>query len=116
MDAWAYLLGVLGSIPLDWCSRRYVERTLSYELLEELPIPVYSTRDPRSVHLIGAVGRLAATDNRFAKWAETVGVECGPLADDQKDHMIHELDAAVAHLCGLSESHLVHIFETFHEG
>ena len=30
--------------------------------------------------------------------------------------MIAELDAVVAHLYGLSESHLTHIFETFHEG
>jgi hypothetical protein len=29
--------------------------------------------------------------------------------------MIHELDAVVAHLYGLSEKQLVHIFETFHE-
>jgi hypothetical protein len=30
--------------------------------------------------------------------------------------MICELDAAVAHLYGLTERRLVHIFETFHEG
>ncbi len=30
--------------------------------------------------------------------------------------MIHEIDAVVAHLYGLSEPPLVHIFETFHEG
>jgi hypothetical protein len=30
--------------------------------------------------------------------------------------MIFELDAVVAHLYGLTEAHLVHIFETFHEG
>jgi hypothetical protein len=30
--------------------------------------------------------------------------------------MIHELDAVVAHLYGLSEAQLRHIFETFHEG
>jgi len=30
--------------------------------------------------------------------------------------MIQELDAVVAHLYGLEEQHLVHIFETFHEG
>ena len=30
--------------------------------------------------------------------------------------MIHELDAVVGHLYGLSESQLTHIFETFHEG
>ena len=30
--------------------------------------------------------------------------------------MIHELDAVVAHLYGLSEAQVGHIFETFHEG
>ncbi|MHB1465053.1 MAG: hypothetical protein ACYCXU_08065 [Thermoleophilia bacterium] len=30
--------------------------------------------------------------------------------------MICELDAVAAHLYGLSEQHLRHIFETFHEG
>ena len=30
--------------------------------------------------------------------------------------MIRELDAVVAHLYGLNERHLRHIFETFHEG
>ena len=30
--------------------------------------------------------------------------------------MIYELDAVVAHLYGLKQKHLTHIFETFHEG
>jgi hypothetical protein len=30
--------------------------------------------------------------------------------------MIYELDAVVAHLYGLTERQLIHIFETFHEG
>ena len=30
--------------------------------------------------------------------------------------MIHEFDAVVAHLHGLSEPQLLHIFEIFHEG
>ena len=61
-------------------------------------------------------GRLACPDKRFAKWAKAVGVECGKLDATEKDDMIAELDAVVAHLYGLSESHLMHIFETFHEG
>jgi hypothetical protein len=44
-----------------------------------------------------------------------VGVECGPLEPDEKEDRINELDAAVAHLYGLTEAHLRHIFETFHE-
>ncbi len=34
----------------------------------------------------------------------------------EKDDMIAELDAVVAHLYGLTETQLRHIFETFHEG
>ena len=30
--------------------------------------------------------------------------------------MIYELDAVVAHLYGLNEKQLIHIFETFHKG
>jgi hypothetical protein len=43
-------------------------------------------------------------------------VECGPLEAAEKNDMIHELDAVVAHLYGLKEKQLVHIFEAFHEG
>ncbi|MDE2722627.1 MAG: hypothetical protein OXI59_04550 [Gemmatimonadota bacterium] len=61
-------------------------------------------------------GRLACPDERFSTWADAVGVEYGSLAADEKNDMIYELDAAVAHLYGLSEPQLVHIYETFHEG
>ena len=43
-------------------------------------------------------------------------MEYGKLDAAEKDDMIAELDAVVAHLYGLSESHLTHVFETFHEG
>ena len=36
--------------------------------------------------------------------------------EHQGGYMIHELDAVVAHLYGLTEPQLRHIFETFHEG
>ena len=51
-----------------------------------------------------------------AEWAEAVGVECGPIPEPEKEAMIFELDAVVAHLYGLTEAHVRHIFETFHEG
>jgi len=60
--------------------------------------------------------RLAAADKRFSGWADAVGVEYGRLEEDEKEDMIHELDAVSAHHYGLSEKHLIHIFETFHDG
>ena len=111
-----YLLGVLCSMPLDWYARRFVETHVSFFVLNPFPIPRPLRKDRLWRRTVELAGRLAAADARFAEWAKAVGVEFGPLEVDEKDAMIHELDAVVAHLYGLSERHLVHIFETFHEG
>ncbi len=112
----AYLLGVLSSLPLDWYARRFVEVSMNFFIFNPFPVPRPPVDHPRRRRAIELVGRLASPDKRFAAWAKDVGVACGPLAPDEKEDMIHELDAVVAHLYGLTKSHLVHIFETFHEG
>ena len=112
----AFLLGVLASIPLDWYARRFVEVNLNYFILNPFPIPRPERENSYGQRAVELAGRLACPDERFAAWAETVGVECGPLASDEKEDMIHELDAVVSHLYGLNESQVVHIFQTFHEG
>jgi len=112
----AFLLGVLSSLSLDWYARRFIETAVNFFIFNPLPVP----RPPRESKLwqraVSLAGRLAAVDDRFADWAKAVGVECGPLDASAKAHHIHELDAVVAHLYGLTEQQLVHIFETFHEG
>ncbi len=112
----AFLLGILSSIPLDWYARRFVETHVNYYVFNPFPIPRPPRDDPRWRRVVALAGRLACPDDRFAEWAEAVGVECGPLAEEEKQEMINELDAVVARLYGLSEAQLVHIFETFHEG
>jgi hypothetical protein len=112
----AYLIGVLSSIPLDWYARRFVETPLTYAVLNPFPIPRPRPKDHCRQRLIRLAGRLGAPDDRFSEWAEAVRVECGPIPEAEKQDHIHELDAVVAHLYGLKEKHLVHIFETFHEG
>ncbi|MFH1276826.1 MAG: hypothetical protein ABIK65_00375 [Candidatus Eisenbacteria bacterium] len=111
-----YLYGVLRSLPLDWYARRFVETGLKFYLVNTFPVPRPPAGHPLLRRAIELSGRLACPDERFAGWAEEIGVACGPLAPDEKGDMIHELDAVVAHLYGLTEKHLVHIFETFHEG
>ena len=68
------------------------------------------------MRVLELAGRLACPDERFEEWAKEIGVEFGPIEEDQKQEMIYELDAVVAHLYGLSQEQLVHIFETFHVG
>ena len=112
----AFLLGVLSSIPLDWYARRFVETHVDYFVFNPFPVPRPERDDARWQRVVELAGRLAYPDKRFRTWGKAVGVKCGRLADDEKEDMIHELDAVVAHLYGLSEAQLVHIFETFHEG
>jgi hypothetical protein len=112
----AFLLGVLSSIPLDWYARRFVETHMDFHVFNPLPVPRPSATDKRADRAVLLASRLASPDDRFNTWAKAVGVACGPLEANEKADMIHELDAVVAHLYGLSERHLIHIFETFHEG
>jgi hypothetical protein len=112
----AYVLGVLSSLSLDWYARRFVEVSVNFFIFNPFPVPRPPRSDIRWQRVVELAGRLACPDERFATWANAVGVEVGPLRDVEKDDMIHELDAVVADLYGLSERQLRHLFETFHEG
>ena len=112
----AFLLGLLSSLPLDWYARRFVETHLTYFVINPFPAPRPKPDNPLRERVIALAGRLAAQDDRFAEWAERLGVACCPIDPDEEQDHIWELDAVVAHLYGLAESQLVHIFETFHEG
>ena len=112
----AFLVGVLSSIPLDWYSRRFIELHLNFHVFNPLPIPRPEREDPRWQRVVSLSGRLACPDECFAEWATAVGVGYDSLEADEKEDMIHELDAVVAHLYGLTETHLRHVFETFHVG
>lgn len=113
----AFLLGMISSIIFDWYARRYVELGLSFEILNPMPIPRPPLDDPCRLRVIKISGRLAAVDGRFKEWAAEVGVALGSVADpNEKEDLIAELDAVVAHLYQLSEDQLTHIFRTFHRG
>jgi hypothetical protein len=111
----AHLLGVLSSTTFDWYLRRFVELSMRWELLSESPVPAYDPSDPRAGRLLQLTGRLAAVDDRYASWAEAVGVPVGSVTTQaEKDDLVAELDAVVAHLYGLDAEDLGVIWDTFH--
>ena len=112
----AFLLGILSSIPLDWYARRFVETNVNFFILNPFPIPRPDRSSPLWKRVVELSGRLACLDERYADWATAVGVDYGSLDPDNKQDKIYELDSVVAHLYGLTEPQLVHIFETFHIG
>lgn len=113
----AFLLGVLSSIPLDWYAKRYVEIGLNLHIFYGLPVPRIASEDARKIRVSEISGRLAAVDNRYAKWAKKVGVPVGSVKTAaEREDLEAELDALVAHLYGLTREHVEHIFKTFHRG
>jgi hypothetical protein len=113
----AYLLGILCSLPLDWYARRFVETHVNYFVFNPLPIPRPPNESLLRSRVIQLAARLAVqNDERFEDWGRAMTVRPSMLAEDEREELIHELDAAAAHLYGLEERDLTHIFETFHVG
>ncbi|MSW21142.1 MAG: hypothetical protein F2873_09605 [Actinobacteria bacterium] len=80
-------------------------------------MPIAERMDQRRQRVVEIAARLAAIDDRFAKWAANVGVETGSVkTDSERADLMAELDALVAHLYGLSRDQVDHIFATFHRG
>ena len=113
----AYLLGVMSSLPFDWYARRLVELHLTFELLDQFPVPRPEDSDPQRKRVIDLAGRLAAHDERFSIWAKAIGVPVGSVTTSEERADIEaELDALVAHLYGLTRVQVTRLFATFHLG
>lgn len=112
----AFVLGVLSSIPFDWFARQLVESHVTVEFINSAPVPSPSVNPRVSAEVTRIAGHLAAIDDRFEGWAAEVGVEVQSVAPEQRDDLVARLDAAVAHLYGLSKADLTFVFETFHPG
>jgi hypothetical protein len=112
----AFLLGVLASMPMDWQMRRTVEISMNFYILDAAGVPWPDEVHPGRKIVVELAGRLAACDQRFAAWAKEVGVPVGSVGMDERNDLIHQLDAAVARLYGLNSDELRHVYETFHTG
>jgi len=100
---------------LDWYARRFVEINLNFFIFNRFPVPNPDPTDDRYLRTVEVAGRLAAVDDRYASWAEAVGVPVGSVTSQaEKEDLIAELDAVVAHLYGLDAEDLEVIWETFY--
>lgn len=107
----ACCLGIMNSLVFDWQARRFVETNLNFFILEGLVVPDLSDDDFDAI--AEAAARLSCVDERFANFAESVGVEHGPLSDDERNRLRIEIDARVAAAWGLSPDHLETLLADF---
>ena len=108
-----FVLGVFNSIPFDWQTRRSVETTLNYFILNGLTFPPPEKTPWQRIG--GLAARLSCVDERFIDFAAGAGVECGPLTDGQRNDMRAEIDALVARAYDLTVDELRFIFNDFTE-
>jgi hypothetical protein len=111
----AFLLGVLSSIPLDWYSRRLVEGNLTFEILNNLPIPSEALSGVLGNRLVALSSQLAAQASEFKEWAGELGLEpVINMSDSDAEDFVAEIDALVALMFGLDVDEFTEIFATFH--
>tara|TARA_Y100001960_G_C14303914_1_gene647451 strand:- start:146 stop:532 length:387 start_codon:yes stop_codon:yes gene_type:complete len=107
----------MSSRIFDWFARCLVELSVTKGLLHSLPVPVVEDGNELKKMLIDASGRLAAVDSRFSIWANEVGVEVGSVTtESERQFLIEQIDAIVAHFFELSVPEVELIFSTFHRG
>jgi hypothetical protein len=105
----------MSSMVFDWYCRRIVELHLTFEILDQVPIPQLPNGDGKWARVVEISGSLAAVDGRYSEWAKAVGVKVGSVKTaDKKQALLAELDALVAAAYSLSQSDVQHIFDTFH--
>lgn len=113
----AFLIGVMSSLAFDWFARRWIDLNLTFDILNDLPVPRLDLANPLVRELIEVSGRLAAFDKRYLSWAAAVGVAVGSLqSSEERADAIARVDALAAHLYGLSREQLIHVFEHFQRG
>ena len=109
----AACLGIMNSLPFDWQARRFIELNVNFFLLEGLHLPDLDDDDYYAI--ARAAARLSAVDERFAEFADAVGVECGPLGASERTRLRVDIDALVARAWSLDERDLAVIFRDFTE-
>jgi hypothetical protein len=109
----AFVLGVLNSTPFDWQARRFVEIHMNFYILDLLCFPPPEATDIDGIAQRAA--RLSCVDERFAGFAETAGIEHGPLDPEKRNGLRAEIDALVARAYGLTADDLDVVFSDFTE-
>lgn len=110
----AFLLGVLSTRVFDRQARCTVENSMNLYVVEPMCVPWPDAGHPGRARVVEVTGRLAAVDDRYTEWATQVGVPVGSVEPGEREDLLVELDALVAHLYGLDEDDLRVVYSTFH--
>jgi hypothetical protein len=104
-------LGIMNSLPFDWQARRIVEIHLNFFVLEGLTLPDLDDEDLEVIKKSAAT--LSCVDERFSEFADSMGVDVGPLEEGEARRLRVEIDARVARAWRLSLDEMTLLLSDF---
>ncbi|MEY4529332.1 MAG: hypothetical protein RLZZ156_53 [Deinococcota bacterium] len=107
---------ILNSFVSDYFLRNRMTTNLNTFILNQLPVPRLTSRDPRFKPIITRAAKLICTTPEFDELAKSAGISSsanGATIPAERAKLRAELDGLIAHLYGLSESEFAHILGTF---
>jgi hypothetical protein len=111
----AALVTSLSSLPLDFLARQKIGgTTLNFFYFKQFPVLPPSTYTPPVLaFLLPRILELTFTAEDMRPWAEDLGYDGASFGwdEDRRAHVRAELDAAYAHLYGLSRDELCYILD-----
>lgn len=113
--AMIFVVALLNSLVIDFVVRRKVSSTVAKSVMSTLPVPDVPLDGADGAEVVRLAGRLACRTEQFEELAQTLGVECGPLAPEEERTLRAQVDARVARLYGLHARQLDLILADFRQ-
>ena len=92
----------------------FVEAHVQFYILYSLPIPNFESNSELCERIINIASRLSSMNILDKEYLKSK--DCKLLDEHEKNSLIYELDALVAHLYKLEEKDIIYIFKNFHIG
>ncbi|MGM9425033.1 Eco57I restriction-modification methylase domain-containing protein [Hydrogenophaga sp. MI9] len=111
-----YVLGIVNSVTFDYLIRQQVASSISMYAFYQMPVPRLMETDLKLKAISARAARLVCTSPPFDELARQCGLEShreGAHDPSGRARLRAELDGLVAHLFGLNEEELAHIFKSF---
>ena len=107
---------IINSLVCDFLLRQRVTAHLTFFLLNQMPMPRITEKDPTFFPVVDRAAGLLCTTPEFDDLAKEVGIKShkqGVTDAAKRAQLRARLDGLVAHLYGLTEVEFAHVLSTF---
>jgi len=111
----AYVLAALGSIPVDWLARRFIEIQVGFYIFNPIRIPLVESDNPARKRIESIIASLyCGGDSSITEWARKVSADCVEINNTERNQLIYEIEGIICQLFDLNEQEIKAIYKSFH--